>query len=202
MDLHVAGRMEQNAVCLPIASTFTPPHDMVTMPSRELRDPVCAVWADAALIHPKRQQSPFSRKVAFHLHVKTCFKVRFPRGIKRVRLLADKRMPSDRHIRCSVEVDLVRFTALVFDLPTEAPVVGSLRREVLCLPPRRAFARVSPPNPPPQFLVDRVAHGVERLFAGPEGVVPCPSVDHGVEQEYQFPGVQRPVLLDNPSHLR
>lgn len=63
---------------------------MVTMPSREHRYTVAAVRANAVLLLPERQQTPFPHEIAFHLHVEACFKVRFPRGIKRVRLLADK----------------------------------------------------------------------------------------------------------------
>jgi hypothetical protein len=47
-----------------------------------------------------------------------------------------------------------------------------------------------------------MVHGVERLFAGPEGMVPRPSVDDGVEQQDQVTGIQRFVVLDDPRTFR
>jgi hypothetical protein len=160
MDLHVAGRVKQDTVITPVASALAAPHDVVTMPPCKLCNPVAAVRTDATLVHPESQQLPFPPEVALHRHVETRFKVRFPGGVKRVSLLADGHVPFDRHVRCSVEIDAEWHAIPALDISGEAPVIGSTWREVLGLPPRRTFPRVSPFDPPPQLLTDRMVHGV------------------------------------------
>src|SRR5713101_570679 len=148
MNLSVAIGMNQDAVLCGVCTAQRFVHDVVIMPSRDLRDGLGADRADASLLFPEVHVPTFSLQGLFHLYAEACFKVEFPGWIVGVTVPFDFGVLFvDGCCRGEAKPVLDGFAVLVFCLTEEAPVLVSVSPKVAILHPLLAFLRVSPPCP-------------------------------------------------------
>ena len=93
MKPSVAFWVEKDAIVCLVSASMTSPLNMMAMPSCELRNPLVAEGAEAALLFPEREQGPFSLQGTDRLPVEPFLEVGLPGGIVRMRFAPNCGVP-------------------------------------------------------------------------------------------------------------
>src|SRR5436305_15200288 len=94
----MAGGMKKHSVFCMVCASFTPPDQMMTMPSSDSGDSLVAQWTGCVLLLPESAKASFSSQASFNFHVETFVNVRFPGWIEWVGCSLSKVIPFDPHI--------------------------------------------------------------------------------------------------------
>src|SRR5258707_10272072 len=78
-----------------------PPHNVMTMPSREFRDLLVTDRAESALFFPEIQELPFLFQVGCHFQVQSLLEIRFPLRVVRIGCTLDFDMSFNWCVHCS-----------------------------------------------------------------------------------------------------
>ena len=123
MNLFVAIGMDQDAVFCGVRSSQRFVHDVVVVPSRDVRDGFGTDWTDAALRFPEVHQPTFSAQGLLHFDAKAYFQIECPLRVVGVTFPLDLCVPGYWCCRGQAEQVADGFSVLVFCCSEEAPVL-------------------------------------------------------------------------------
>lgn len=175
-------RVEQHTVLYFVSPAFLSPNHMVGIPASHLRDFLTAERADAFLSRPKVEQFPSSLQVTNHFEAKALSIVRLPSGVVGVGFCLYFEVPTNRRLRCSIELDGALFLPLPYSFSKEDKRLTWVSAEVLLLDPSGRFLGMSPLRPAFYRHEDCVVHFAESRFTRYVLVVVGPSPDHRIQR--------------------
>src|SRR5919108_6365550 len=150
MDLGMTVRMKQRTVFGTVRAAMRAPHQMMAMPSGQLRYALLTDRTEAALLLPQANQVSSSPQVARHTHAQTGFEVWLPLRVIRIGFALNLRVPTNRHTGGTEQAHVLRRPMRMRDVTKEYPVVAVFGSEVLVPNPVAGFSGGSAPRPLPQ----------------------------------------------------
>src|SRR5713101_2398850 len=157
------------------------PNHVVVIPASHLRDFLMAERADAFLSRPKVEQFPSSFQVTDHFEAEALSVVRHPSGVVGVGFCLYFDVPTNRCLRCSIELDGALVLRLAQSFSNEDQRLAWVSAEVFLLDPSGWFLGMSSLRPMSYRHEDCMVHFAESRFTHYVLVIVGPSPNHRIQ---------------------